>query len=62
MPIRISHPIKRIRQTLSSHATMQREISRCYIYSETDPITGSRNIEAHARSAVENGFVVQRGR
>ncbi|KAL8756891.1 MAG: hypothetical protein Q9199_002618 [Rusavskia elegans] len=60
VPLSLTDPIERVRQTLNSRTIMGRETRRCYIYSEADSMVGWRDVEAHARSAVENGFVVQR--
>lgn len=60
VPLSLTDPIERVRQTLNSRTIMGRETRRCYIYSEADSMVGWRDVEAHTRSAVENGFVVQR--
>ncbi len=59
IPFGIPDPIHRLRRALSSRKIMQRETKRCYIYSETDPMVGWRDVEAHARDAAEEGFVVR---
>lgn len=59
VPLRLPDPIERLRQALNSRTIMPRETRRCYIYSEADPMVGWRDVEAHAQSAVDNGFVVQ---
>lgn len=59
IPFGIPDPIERLRQSLNCRTMMQGETKRCYIYSETDPMVGWHDVEAHARDAAEEGFVVQ---
>ncbi len=58
IPFGIPDPIDRVRTALSNRKMMQRETKRCYIYSETDPMVGWRDVEAHARDAAKAGFLV----
>ena len=60
VPLRIPDPIERLRRTLNSQAAMQAETKRCYVYSETDPMVGWRDVEDHAREAAERGANVRR--
>lgn len=60
VPSGIPDPIERVRRALSSRTVMPEETKRCYIYSEADPMVGWHDVEAHARDAAEEGFVVQR--
>ena len=59
IPFGIPDPIERLRQALNSRIVMQRETKRGYVYSETDPMVGWHDVEAHAQDAAEKGFVVQ---
>ena len=59
VPLRLPDPIERVRQTLNSRLMMPNETRRCYIYSQADPMVGWRDVEAHAQSAVDNGFIVR---
>ena len=59
VPLKIPDPIERLRQTLNSQTVMPGETKRCYIYSETDPMVGWRDVEDHAREAARLGAVVQ---
>lgn len=59
VPFGIPDPIERNRRALSSRTVMPKETRRCYIYSETDPMVGWHDVEAHARDAAGEGFVVQ---
>lgn len=59
VPFGIPDPIERIRQALNDRGLMKRETSRCYIYSEADPMVDWLDVEAHAQDAVKSGFVVR---
>lgn len=56
----IPNPIERVRQDLNDRSVMQGEVKRCYIYSESDPMVGWDDVEAHAQEALNKGFVVRR--
>ncbi len=60
IPFGIADPIERIRQALNDPVLMKGETSRCYIYSEADPMVSWHDVEAHARDAVKGGFVVRK--
>lgn len=59
VPLGIPDPIERLRQTLNNRTVMLGETKRCYIYSETDPMVGWHDVEAHAQDAKDKGFLVQ---
>lgn len=59
IPLGIPDPIERIRQALNDKRLMGRELRRCYIYSEADPMVAWHDIEAHAQDATKRGFVVR---
>lgn len=59
IPLGIPDPIERLRKTLNTRTVMQGETKRCYIYSDTDPMVGWHDVEAHAHAAADKGFLVQ---
>ncbi|KAL8721431.1 MAG: hypothetical protein Q9225_001906 [Loekoesia sp. 1 TL-2023] len=59
IPFSIPDPIERVRQALNDPKIMQGETKRCYIYSETDPMVGWDDVEAHSQDASKKGFMVQ---
>ncbi|MCJ1422273.1 hypothetical protein MMC29_000153 [Sticta canariensis] len=59
VPFGIPDPAERVRRALRSRVFIPEETKRCYIYSETDPMIGRRDVEAHAQLASGEGFVVQ---
>lgn len=59
IPFGIPDPIECLREILNTRTVMQGETKRCYIYSETDPMVGWLDVEAHAQDAADKGFLVQ---
>ena len=60
IPFGIPDPIQHLRTATVDRYLMRGETKRCYIYSEADSMVGWEDVEAHARSAADAGFVVRR--